>query len=117
MDAKEIEKIGWNEKKRFDLPRLPEFSESFVKRLHGVRSLMSRNRVKTDDLCAIRLDFRNLIVTRLPFAALSGKELKKVSMELQHNASGKRDVSMVSMDRIKNIPITGNFLLRAIMKW
>ncbi len=77
---------------------------------------MSRNRVKTDNLCAIRLDFRNLIVSRFPLASLSGKELIKVSMELQHDASGEGDVSMVSMDRIKNIPITGNFLLRAISR-
>ncbi len=116
MDAKKIENIGWDEKKRFDLPSLPEFGELFVKRLHDVRSLMSRNRVKTDNLCAIRLNFCNLIISRFPLASLSGKELKKVSMELQHDAGGERDVSMVSVNRIEDIPVTGNFLLRAIQR-
>jgi hypothetical protein len=104
MNAKKIKNIGWNEKKRFDLPGLPEFSELSVKRFHGVRSLMGRNRGKTDYLCAIWPDFGNLIVSRFPFAALSGKELIKVSMELQHYAGGKGNVGMVRVYRIQDIP-------------
>jgi hypothetical protein len=42
--------------------------------------------------------------------------LIKVSMGLQHDAGGERDVSMVSMDRIKDIAVTGDFLLRAISR-
>ena len=58
---------------------------------------MGRNRLKTDNLCAIWPDFNNLIVSRFPLASLSGKELIKVPMELQHDAGGEGDVSMVCM--------------------
>ena len=116
MDAKEIKNIGWNKKKRIDLPGLPEFIEISMQCLYGVRSHMRRNRVKTDSLRSVRLDFCNLIVGRFPLASFSGKELIKVSMELQHNAGCKRDVGVVSVDCIKNVPVTGNFLLGAVLR-
>ncbi len=94
MNTKEIKKIGWDYKKRIDLPSLPEFKEFSMKRLHGIRCLMSRNRAKTNNLCAVRLGFRNLIVCRFPLASFGGKELIKVSMELQHDTCGERDVGM-----------------------
>lgn len=56
MDAKEIEDISWNEKKRFILPRLPKFGKSIVKVLHGLGSQMSGNRMKTNNLRTIGLD-------------------------------------------------------------
>jgi len=111
MDAEEIKNIGGNEKKRFDLSSLPEFSELFVKRVHGIWSHMSRNRIKTDNLCTIGLDFYNLIVRGFPLASLAGNELIKVSMELQDDAGGERNVGIVSVNRIKDIPVTGDFLL------
>jgi hypothetical protein len=61
MNAKKIVNIGWNEKKRFDLPILPELSELPVKRCHGIRGLMCHDRGKT----AILVPFGRILVISL----------------------------------------------------
>jgi hypothetical protein len=70
--------------------------------------------MKSDIPCAIRQYFRNLIVRNLPLAALTGKILKKIPMKLQHNAGCEWDFGIVPVDRIENIAIAGNLLLRSI---
>jgi hypothetical protein len=114
MNAQEIKDIRWDEEKGIDVAAVPEIVKPLMQTIHSRWSKMSRNRGKSYNPRSIGMNFTNFIVGRLPTAPFLRDEVVEVAVKLENNIWCKRNIRMVCVNRVQDIPVPCDLLLGSV---
>ena len=114
MDAEKVQNKDGDQQQRIQFRILHRLLEGAAQCRDGLRRFPCRDRLKSDDLLAVRQFFGNHIV-RILEAAADGltAELVQVPVKLQNDIRPRRDVVMALMNRREHVAVSGNLLFAA----
>lgn len=114
VDAEEIQNVEGNQEQWVPDSFALGIGKMLVQDPHGIFREVRSDGLETNALGAVWQGFANFIGSNLPMAAIVSGIFEQISVELEHDAVGERNVGLILMDGIEHVAVSGDLALGAV---